>query len=576
MKEFKQYRWLLLSSVVLFTIALIPWLLNEVNDHFLLNVYCKIKEDCYSSNLPSTQQKLNDTIADLIILSIYVLASSISFILLIRYRALIKKYLPGNKQVYYYLIVFNLILTSFYSIFILKNFPNSADEYSYLFQAATYADGRLYNPAPPLPGCFQFTHSIISDGKWVGRFPPGWPLLIAGFLKLTGLTSLLNPILSTLVLIIIYKFAEELFKSRIALLTLLTLVVSPYFIFHGASYFSHMSELLFILLFYYSGYYFTKNGKYLYAILAGFSIGIAFLIRTYTSVLMSVPFIIYYLNPKLFSLKRIYNGIWFIIGFMPCILFSFFYNYRITGDPFLFVTQWIDHSEQLGFVKGHTVLLGIIDMIRRIILFLLWASPALILLIPGCLKLSGKIVTGWTPLFILSFIILVSGYIFWHSYGGNQYGPRFYFEAYPFLVIGISSIVFSDQYQNVLTEKMKTIFFVGIIFTIISLPRITYLEHRAVGERMDVFKQTERMELHNSIVIITNGTGIIKPMPISDLLHNDPALENEVLFISNPDGNDFSQIKSVFPNRDLYIYRREKGAVEGEIESLSSIDILTD
>src|ERR1700730_13889812 len=34
--------------------------------------------------------------------------------------------------------------------------PNSSDEYSYLYLADTLLRGRLYNPAPPAPGLFDF------------------------------------------------------------------------------------------------------------------------------------------------------------------------------------------------------------------------------------------------------------------------------------------------------------------------------------------------------------------------------------------------------------------------------------
>ena len=66
---------------------------------------------------------------------------------------------------------FGFALTSIYAHSVLQEFPNSADEYAYVFQADTFGAGRLWNPtlARPLQEFFQFNHVAQRDGKWLQK-----------------------------------------------------------------------------------------------------------------------------------------------------------------------------------------------------------------------------------------------------------------------------------------------------------------------------------------------------------------------------------------------------------------------
>jgi hypothetical protein len=57
---------------------------------------------------------------------------------------------------------------------VLDRFPNSGDEYAYLFQAAEFARGRLWAPAPPLGDTFVAYRTWIIDGRWISQYPPAW------------------------------------------------------------------------------------------------------------------------------------------------------------------------------------------------------------------------------------------------------------------------------------------------------------------------------------------------------------------------------------------------------------------
>jgi hypothetical protein len=56
--------------------------------------------------------------------------------------------------------------------------PVVHDEWSYLFGAQTLALGRLSNPTPPRPEFFDAFH-ILTQPRWVTRYPPGHPAVLA-------------------------------------------------------------------------------------------------------------------------------------------------------------------------------------------------------------------------------------------------------------------------------------------------------------------------------------------------------------------------------------------------------------
>lgn len=64
--------------------------------------------------------------------------------------------------------------------FVLRDFPNSGDEYVYLYQAQTLSHGRVWNDPPNEPQSFAFNYIVYSGKRAFGSFPVGWPLVLAG------------------------------------------------------------------------------------------------------------------------------------------------------------------------------------------------------------------------------------------------------------------------------------------------------------------------------------------------------------------------------------------------------------
>ena len=92
----------------------------------------------------------------------------------------------------------------------LRAFPNSGDEYNYLFEAATFRAGRLWNPLPPVDYVFSFFHIAEKDGKWLSLFFSGWPLILAGITGLHLPSFVASPALALLLLLVFARLTSLL------------------------------------------------------------------------------------------------------------------------------------------------------------------------------------------------------------------------------------------------------------------------------------------------------------------------------------------------------------------------------
>ena len=303
--------------------------------------------------------------------------------------------------------------------------------------------------------------------------------------------------------------------------------------------------------------YFEKEGVP-YALLAGFFLGIIIIIRYYTAVIIFFPFFAWIVYQ--YRLKAIAPLFWIGIGTLPPLGYLLWYNYSITGSAFVPVTVWAYQNEALGFVKGHSLLKGVEHVIRWIFMFLYWCSPALLILYVVVLwkKIRSRPERIRRPQDYL-FILLVIGYFFYYEIGGNQYGPRFFFEALPFLTLFVV-----DRILDYRRRWMVAMFLAGLAVAVIKIPFIAHREHRIIEERQDIFTLSERAGLKNAVVLVSSHVSVTRPMPIGDLLRNDVDYSNSVLYARDLPGRN-EELFSFYPDREFYRYERSPGHVEGTL-----------
>ena len=105
----------------------------------------------------------------------------------------------------------------------LDRFPNSADEYVYLFQAETLSEGKLWETPHPHADFFNFNHIAQKDGVRAGRFPPGWPLILSTAFYLNIPPFLINPFLGLIAMIVFFNFAKRFYDEKVGLWAMVSL-----------------------------------------------------------------------------------------------------------------------------------------------------------------------------------------------------------------------------------------------------------------------------------------------------------------------------------------------------------------
>ncbi len=319
-----------------------------------------------------------------------------------------------------------------------QTFPISPDEYVYQISAELFSTGKLSVPSPE-PRSFFDTLNVVNNGAYYGKYPPGWPLLLAIGIY-SGLPWLVNPIFAILTLIILFAISRTLFPPIVANLTMILTLACPFLIFNSACLLSHASCLLLLTL---AAFFLLKPEKNLSSFLGiGMTAGFAFLIRPLTSLLVLAPlilyFVIYAIRQRKYSLLR---GFLFGTGSVFSIFLFLFllYNYALTGhfllQPFevyypldrlgFFHNTWKEYSDRLN--------LNIID---RGLLWLQWTSgmPLMIILFLTLRRTHDR-VYGLGALLAVPALCLYIGYYFYVGSGIFQYGPRYLYESYALMLI---------------------------------------------------------------------------------------------------------------------------------------------
>ncbi|HEX2573507.1 MAG TPA: glycosyltransferase family 39 protein [Polyangia bacterium] len=454
------------------------------------------------------------------------------------------------------LLSLGFLLLSLVAYGVLEDFPNSADEYAYVFQAETFRHGRLWNPLPPATDFFRYNHLIEKDGKFLSRFPPGWPLVLAVASALAVPRGVVSSIVGVLSLAVLYRIGRRLYGAGTGLLACFLLLPSAFFLFTNASYFSHAFCALTVLLFIDLCLCHRADRRPVSALSAGLCLGLCFATRYYTALLAGLPVAL------AFAAERRWRSLLLLgLGGSPIVVLLGLYNTAITGHPLLMVTTWYDPAEVLGFTNGHSLRHGLHLLVGRLLLFMRWTAPTMLpLYLVLCMRRPGR----RTPLlYPVPFIAIALGYVFFWSSGSNQYGPRFYYEGYPLVVLFVTSQLVERRPlrgRAVLVSLLLAGQFVGLGTTVYLAVR----QHRVVEERLDLYRQVEAAHLADAIVFIASGTGVLSEMPIGDLTRNGLDFTGSVLYAWDR-GPDNRRLMAQYPTRRFYRYVRAPRAVHGQL-----------
>jgi hypothetical protein len=320
--------------------------------------------------------------------------------------------------------------------------PHLEDEIAYLWQAQAMARGRLTLPSPVEAKSFLVPFVVDYNGQRFGKYPIGWPALLAVAVWLGGKTWI-NPLLAGLGVWLTYRLGKRVWGEAVGLLAALLTLSSPFFLMNSGVLLAHPFGLVlsaaFALAWLEAFDASSRLPRWLPVSLAGAALGLLALTRPLTALAVGLPF-------SLHGLVLLARGGWPVrrrllaLGGLALGVagLNFLWQYAATGNPWLNTyTLWWPY-DRIGFgpgigntASGHTWSLAMFN--TRISLragaadLFGWGRYSWIFLPLGGLTVFTK--RNWRGLLVGSvFFSLVAAYtLYWVS--SWLLGPRYYYEG---------------------------------------------------------------------------------------------------------------------------------------------------
>lgn len=356
-----------------------------------------------------------------------------------------------------------LALTLALSFYSFAGRPTTADEIAQLWHARILLGGRLALPPDPNPEFFAIDN-IIDRPVWMSQFPIGGPAVLAIGL-LTGAAWLLNPVLTALTTLNVYRFARRAYDEPQARAAAAIFAASPMVVLMGGTYMNHMPTawLVTLALAALPVWVASSDPAQLRraAVVIGIAVGATIAIRPLDGVVAGM--VIGLLMLAVAARTERGGGrarsllVAIAVGIVPIALLLIA-NWRTTGNPLRFGYEVLwgpNHS--LGLhddPTGHphtpwrALLLGVKYLTQVNWIATAWPVPILLIVAAG--MLLARRANRWDVLMLSLFCVHLVVYAFyWHD--GQFIGPRFLFAAIPALLILVARAPFiaADRLRGV-------------------------------------------------------------------------------------------------------------------------------
>lgn len=421
------------------------------------------------------------------------------------------------------------LTTTFLSVVIYQRHPHVQDEVLYLYQARMFSQGMLTTPAPEAPEGFFIYMIPFRSQDWYSPFPPGWPALLSVgvFLKVPWLV---NPLLATINILLSNLIFVSLFPRRYARLATLGLAISPWFLFMGMNFMSHMFMLTCGLAAGLALLSAIKQPRWILGLTVGAFVGLLSLIRPMDSLvigslLSAVALLALKNRPRWKILTGIGAGAVVLGGLI------FPYNQAITGHPLemplnRYYSQYYGpNTYALGFgadrginwaidpLPGYSpveaLMNAALNMFSVNIELFGWATGSLFLF--GLALIWGYRFFSKADVFFLVLILVTVGSyaLFWFS-GGPDFGARYwYLLIFPLIYFSVRTLQWVDEKGfSILGREAGSRLLLAVVL-LVGLSLVNYLPWRAVdkyyhylGMRPDIRTLMEQVKFGKSLILV--------------------------------------------------------------------------
>jgi hypothetical protein len=164
----------------------------------------------------------------------------------------------------------------------------------------------------------------------------------------------------------------------------------------------------------------------------------------------------------------------------------------------------------------------------------------------------------------LIFPTYVIGYLFVPFTGTSQYGPRYYFEAWPFFVLtvvsGLMPLLQATRQRwrafasSLLMAHLAIALAAGVVFGVFM--------RKIIDEGMDLYDQAAAKGLSNAVIVVHSGTSPSRFYDPRGLVRNGISIDGEVIYALDLTDR-LGELRQLFPQRVFYIYERAPDSPKG-------------
>ena len=338
-----------------------------------------------------------------------------------------------------------------------------SDEGAYLFEAHIIQAGGLTMAAPPpaaVPEAEGFEHDIILNGTWFGKFPVGWPAVLALAAGL-HLEWILNPLFGLLLLWLTYRIGVLMLSRDEARGAVFLLVLSAFFTANCLGFMPHPAcsvlSAAAVLCYFHS----ERSASRLWIIGMLLCIGIEVQMRQFTAMCLAAILgagLAWKLRKDLPQLAFFVVSALAIGG--AAVAVSAAINHQLIGD--YFKSPYAFTPEGTGVSIRPSALLD--NAIHRTPV---WVADTILTSFPFVFVLAGyglwRRRREWNLwILALPFVMLVAGHVIEIYDSDSPVGGRYYFEGY----FGVALVAAAGWRQMVRDARWSGAFRRGLFGTV--------------------------------------------------------------------------------------------------------------
>jgi hypothetical protein len=450
------------------------------------------------------------------------------------------------------------------------DYPLTPDEFAYLHQAKILARGQWSVPAHPLQAFFKCAFIAEHKGRLFSIMPAGWSLLLVPWVLL-GIPWVLSPLCTALAVVLTYQVGRSIYGYRTGMLAALLMAVSPFVVFHAGTYLSHQASLLAFMAFL-RLFIRLERGEAatrLYVLLGCITAAIPLIHHIEPSMLL--PFLLVFafrfLKGTVYPRRKLlFSGILSLILFFSV---TGWQNRALTGSPTQVLFQaYIDDDNfmsreftvkpVLGIHDWFTLRQRVVWWVKRLLSLNYCLFPLAPVLMALPVILRGR--RRWDFLLLGSFLCLSAGYMFYNTYGGLQFGPRYYFPA-----AGVSCLLVAEAFLRLSSKagaSLRSGMTLLVVLAFLYQFGLSAMIVRFVPDtvrRMRIIQNAgahlAEQGIHKSVILLAPSASDPKVTPLSIHLRIRNGLDFEDDNLAALDrGMENGRLMDFYPDRRFFLY----------------------